>query len=86
MAAQKQLSLKVVQRDKTIFEGPIVSLSSYNDKGKFDILEMHANFISLVKDEILIRLENGEEKSIPIKDGVLKVENDRIAIYLGVKF
>ncbi len=86
MPAQKQLSLKVAERDKILFRGPIVSLTSYNDKGKFDVLPLHANFISLVNKQLEVRLPNGEEKIIPIKDGVLRVEDNDISVYLGVRF
>ncbi len=83
---QKQLSLKVVERDKTVYENIIVSVTSYNDKGKFDILPSHANFISLIKDKLEIIELGNLKKDIPLKDGVLKVEDNKVSVYLGVKF
>lgn len=78
--------MKVVDRDKVLFEGDIVSLTSYNSKGKFDVLNHHTNFISLVEKKLEIVLSNGESKEIPLNDGVLKVESNIISVYLGVKF
>jgi F0F1-type ATP synthase epsilon subunit len=78
------LTLTVKNRDGIIFKGEIVSLTSYNEKGKFDILAKHANFISLVKKEIEYRLINKETKKIEIDNAVLKVLNDKIEIYLGI--
>lgn len=83
---QKQLSLKVFERDKTLYENTVLSVTSYNDKGKFDILNEHANFISLVQGKLEIVETDKQKKTIPLKDGVLKVEDNKISVYLGVKF
>ncbi|HJX01679.1 MAG TPA: hypothetical protein VJ348_00715 [Candidatus Humimicrobiaceae bacterium] len=78
------LTLTVKNRDGIIFQGEIVSLTSYNEKGKFDILQRHANFISLIKKEIEFRLINKETKKIEIDNAVLKIINDQVEIYLGI--
>jgi F0F1-type ATP synthase epsilon subunit len=78
------LTLTVKNRDGIIFQGEITSLTSYNDKGKFDVLQKHANFISLIKKEIEYRLPNKEIKRIELDNGIIKVLNDRVDIYLGI--
>lgn len=85
MKNSKPLFLKIQSRDGDIYEGQVLSLSSKNDKGKFDILEQHANFISLINDVLVIRELNGQTKEIPVTNGVLKVEDGKVDVYSGVK-
>jgi F0F1-type ATP synthase epsilon subunit len=79
-----QLTLTVKNRDGIIFSGDIVSMTSYNDKGKFDILSRHANFISLIKNEIEYRLPGSTANKIEIDNGILRVIDNKIDIYLGI--
>jgi len=58
------------------------SVSSTNKEGKFDILPSHANFISLIKDFILVKGPFGK-KNIKIEQGVLYCKKDKVKIYLG---
>lgn len=68
--------------EKTIFQNKVKAISSYNDKGIFDVLAQHANFISLIKDFIILHQQNGVEEKIPIKTGILKVYANEVNIYL----
>lgn len=86
MKGDKQLFLKIHNRDEVIFEGSVASLSSINDKGKFDILQKHVNFITLVRDKLELVMPDGNRREVPIQDGILKVENDKIDVFLGVNF
>ena len=85
MAPSNTISLLIQSRDDILFEGLIQSMTSYNDTGKFDILPDHANFISLINKSITIRPLEGDIKEIPIDNGVLRVIDNKIEIYLGVK-
>ena len=62
---KNDLNLKVVSRDGVLFDGKAETISSINEKGKFDILAQHANFISLIKEYIKINA-NGSDKEIKI--------------------
>ncbi len=82
---KKPLSLKVVSRDGIVFEGIIENLTSVNDKGKFDVLSHHANFISLIQDYLIIRTGEEEDQEIKIDSGVMKVVDNDVEVFLGVK-
>ena len=82
----QQLFLTVTNRDTTIFSGEVLSVSSENDSGKFDILPEHANFITLVRGMLKVELPTGEFTEVPIPDGILKVEGGIIEVFLGVKY
>jgi len=83
---EKQLILKVKTRDEIIFEGPVKSLTSFNDKGRFDILDRHASFISLIYKSLIIRPLSGKVIVLDdIKDGLLRIVENKIDVYLNVK-
>ncbi len=78
------LNLIVRKRDGVIFKGQARSISSLNDRGPFDILPMHTNFVSVVKNSVKIIGENGQSQSISIARGILRVKENQVEIYLGV--
>lgn len=80
-----QLQVKIQSRNEVLYDGPARAVSSVNETGEFSILPYHANFISLLKTEIIVRdLENKEHK-FEVDNGVLKVEENHIEVFLGVK-
>lgn len=55
--AQNFLNVKILSPTQTIFEGEVLSVSSVNSTGKFDILPYHANFITLIsKNPVILRI------------------------------
>ena len=58
--------LLLVIRDRTtlLFQGEVMAVSSFNDKGPFDILPQHANFISIIKKHVVLHLAKKQEKRI----------------------
>lgn len=76
--------LIVKDRDDTIFEGKVDNISSYNKVGLFDVLLDHSNFICVIEKKIIV-IQNGAETQIPVENGLLKVRENNIYIYLGVK-
>ena len=84
MSKSEIIHVLVKNRKETLFEGPAKSVSSFNEKGVFDILPSHANFISLIKDRIYIVKENDELVDLQINSGVLRVSLDAVEIYLDI--
>lgn len=76
--------LMIRAREAMIYDGEINYLTSFNDKGKFDVLPEHTNFISLVKERIVFREAGGDEREIPIKQAVLRVLDDEAKVFLGI--
>ena len=66
-----------------VYDGDITALSSFNDLGLFDILPEHENFISIIKNKIIL-YKNKSQKEIKIETGVLKVKDNYVNIYLGL--
>jgi F0F1-type ATP synthase epsilon subunit len=78
--------LKVVSREGSVFEGDVASISSYNEKGEFDVLAEHTNFISLIKKGLTIREEEkSPEKNIPFDNALIRVRENNVEVYVGIE-
>lgn len=82
---QNEFDLKVRVRDGVIYEGKVISISSYNEVGKFDVLPEHANFISLINKGLVIREKGGSEKEIKFDNALMRVRENNVEVYLGVE-
>ena len=67
-----------------VFKDRVKSVSSYNEKGLFDILAKHENFISLIKEKIVIHKNDNQKEEIKIDNGVMKVYENNVNIYIGI--
>lgn len=78
------LSLVIANSDGQLFNGSVVSLSSINEKGEFDVLPYHENFISIIKDKIFF-VENKQKKNqLTIDQGIMMVEGNKVVVYVGI--
>jgi len=84
MAAQ-EINVTIFDLESIVYQGKIKALTSINEKGKFDILPMHSNFISIVKDYLILHEREGKTKEFKLKRGVLRVVNNEISIFLGLE-
>lgn len=78
------LNLIIRKRDGIVFKGLVKSISSLNDKGPFDILPMHTNFVSVISDRITVVAENGGINNISITRGIIRVKENTADVYLGI--
>jgi F0F1-type ATP synthase epsilon subunit len=77
-------NLIILSREGIVFQNTVSSISSYNSSGYFDVLAQHANFISLIQKEIIVRNVEGIENKIPISNALIKVIQNNVKIYLGI--
>ena len=84
--SQPTLILAVTIRDRegTLFEGKAEAVSSFNEKGPFDILPLHANFISLITNSVVLRVPGAAPREISLKTGILKAKENRVEVYVGI--
>jgi F0F1-type ATP synthase epsilon subunit len=82
--SQTTLTVMIMTPEKVLFTGEATSVSSINDTGPFDILAGHSNFISLIKDSLIVRLEKGEYKT-HLSHGVLRVFQGDVKVFLGLQ-
>ena len=77
------IHVTIKNRENTLFDGQVTAVSSFNDLGIFDVLPRHENFISLIKDKIILH-KNEKQKEFKIGQGVLKVRENNVNIYLDL--
>ncbi|KKQ24839.1 MAG: hypothetical protein US62_C0013G0011 [Candidatus Woesebacteria bacterium GW2011_GWA1_37_8] len=68
-----------------MYQGQVASITSFNKKGKFDVLPQHANFISLIQRSLVIRDNKGEVSEIKVSNGLMRVKEDRVEVYIGIE-
>lgn len=75
------LTVRVSTPTEILWEGEADSVSGENSQGKFDILPLHANFITLVQNTpVVIRQEKGE-KQFSFKNAVIHTDNSVVRVY-----
>jgi F0F1-type ATP synthase epsilon subunit len=77
------LLVVVRNKEKLLFSGKAQAVSSINVKGPFDVLSQHENFISLIKDKVIIHITPTEQQEIKIENGIIRVFNDKIFVYVN---
>ncbi len=70
--------------DQNIFSGEVKAISSFNEKGAFDILGTHTNLISIIKEKITIYIDKKEEKEFKINKGIIYCLDNQVKVFLGV--
>ena len=73
----------VLNREETLFRDKANAVTSYNEKGIFDILPQHENFISLIRQSLIIHKNNTPDLEIKIENGLIKVYKDSVSCYVN---
>lgn len=79
------LKLKVRTPDKLVFEGEARAVSSVNERGPFDVLSAHQNFITIIRDKLVIIDLKGEKQDISVQRGVMRVRENEVTVFLGME-
>lgn len=82
-----QKAIKVVIRDtqNIIFDGEVDRITSFNEMGRFDVFPQHANFISIIRQELTLFHQHQKVKELKIEQAVMKVKQDNVHIFLGIE-
>ena len=76
------LRVRITQATDLLWEGEATSVTSTNLDGPFDVLPLHANFVTLIKDQpILVHEEGGKESTYNFKQSVMYVQDNVVKIY-----
>lgn len=82
--ANQPLHVFIRNRDTVLINEDVLSLTSVNEKGIFDILPLHSNFISLVEQKVTLTRMDGSKEEVVVSNGILRVIENRVEIYIGV--
>ena len=84
MAASETINLAIVNREGTLYQGVVRSLTSVNEKGEFDILARHENFITLVREKVAFVDQQGQAHQMAVQQGILQVKDNMVKLFLGI--
>ncbi|HSW96637.1 MAG TPA: hypothetical protein VLF89_02310 [Candidatus Saccharimonadales bacterium] len=85
MSNQNVLKVKIRNTETILFEGEVERISSFNEIGPFDIYPMHANFISIIRQELILYHHREKIKELKLEQAVMKVKQDIVHIFLGIE-
>lgn len=78
-----KLYVQVSSPERTLFDGEAKSLSSFNDRGPFDILPQHENFISVIQQNLVVFNTQNQPQEYLLKNGVMRVTENRVDVFIG---
>ena len=75
------MTLTIISSYSVLFSGKAVSVTLPGVQGSFTVLKNHAPLISvLVAGKVACKMEDGEEKQIEIKGGIVDVVDNKISV------
>ena len=81
------LKVRVLSPRQIIFEDEALSVSSKNSLGIFDILPLHANFITLIENNVIrIQKKDKSVTTIDVPFAILYQINNQVNIYTDLQF
>lgn len=78
------LSVKIQSGEEVIWQGAAASVSSVNSQGPFDILPLHANFITIVKDQPIRVVIGSGMKDYSFHDCVIYARKNQVTVYANL--
>lgn len=82
----QSLSVRIISPKGLIFEGRAYSVSSKNSSGNFDILPLHANFITFIEDSpITIRKIDNKVINFTFPIAIIHHLSNQVNIYTDIQ-
>lgn len=80
----QKINISVTQYEKVLFSGEAFSFSSFNEKGRFDILYSHIKFITIINKSITIVDTNHKDHNYNFDRAILHCHTNNISVFLGI--
>ena len=77
-----KVTLQILDKHKVALSMAVTSVTSINDKGVFDVLESHSNFISIITNRVVYRTLDGRSGQVSVQDAVMWVRSNSVTIFL----
>jgi F0F1-type ATP synthase epsilon subunit len=85
LGTSKILSVTVKRPDRVEFTGKAKAVTSFNMRGAFDVLPFHSNFISLIREKVIIHILEGEPITYTLQSGIIKVTGNNVTVLIGIE-
>ena len=80
-----KLDLTVMSKTGVLFSGEVRAITAQNQRGAFDILPDHENFISIINEDMHVIHMDGKKQLIPVRYGLLKVSRNHVQVFLDLE-
>lgn len=80
----QSIHLTIRKREFVLVDEDVTAFTSINEKGEFDILYKHENFISLINQNCVIHKLDGTKKEIKIQEGIVRAHDNTVTVFLGI--
>ena len=77
------INVIIRNKDDILFQDRVAAVTSYNDRGIFDILPGHENFISLIKQSVILHKTLKEKNEMKIENGIVRVYGENVYFYVN---
>ena len=81
---QNRLQVKILSPEETLYEGQAIAVSGHNNKGIFDILPRHIDFISIISKNLTVFINENSKQQFENIHGVIRCFNNEVTIYIGI--
>ena len=81
MNSANSLSVEIASPEKQIWESKALSVSSVNSAGPFDILPMHANFITIVENQSININTGAKIEKFLFQNAIIYTTHNKVIIY-----
>lgn len=80
------LHVRIISPQQLVFDAEASSVSSKNTQGSFDILPLHANFITIVENEpIVVRAPNQKPVTFKFPLAIILATENKVNIYTYIQ-
>lgn len=80
------LDIRIITPRGVLFQDKAYSLSSKNSLGKFDILPMHANFITVIENSpIIVRKKDNQIINFNFPIAIIHQANGKVNVYTDIQ-
>jgi F0F1-type ATP synthase epsilon subunit len=86
MLKNSTLTVVIRNKDRILYSGPAYAVTAIDDRGPFDVLQEHENFIAIIKEKVVIYKTPKEKQEIQIENGIVRVYQNKVYIYINFKF
>lgn len=85
--ATPTLHVRIISPQQLVLDTQALSVSSRNSQGKFDILPMHANFITLIEHSpIEIKVDKKKRLTFTFPLAIILSTRDNVNIYTYIQY
>ena len=83
---KQTLHVRIISPQQLILETEALSVSSINAQGPFDILPLHANFLTVIEDTpIIIRPPKQKPLEFTFPLSIIRVTENKVNIYTYIQ-